>query len=118
MSRINHNIPSILAQRVLGMQNNALNKSLERLSTGLRINRGADDPAGLIASENLRSEKAAINAAITNAQRAEQVVNVAEGGLQEVSNLLVELQSLVSSTANEAGVSEEERVANQLQIDS
>lgn len=118
MSRINHNIPSILAQRVLGMQNNALNKSLERLSTGLRINRGSDDPAGLIASENLRSEKAAINAAITNAQRAEQVVNVAEGGLQEVSNLLVELQSLVSSTANEAGVSEEEKAANQLQIDS
>lgn len=118
MSRINQNIPSILAQRVLGMQNMGLNKSLERLSTGLRINRGADDPAGLIASENLRSEKAAINAAITNAQRAEQVVNVAEGGLQEVSNLLIELQSLVSSTANEAGVSAEEQSANQLQIDS
>ncbi|MCH2160590.1 MAG: flagellin [Phycisphaerales bacterium] len=118
MSRINHNIPSILAQRVLGNQNMGLNKSLERLSTGLRINRGADDPAGLIASENLRSEKAAINAAVTNAQRAEQVVNVAEGGLQEVSNMLVELQSLVSSTANEAGVSAEEKAANQLQIDS
>lgn len=118
MSRINQNIPSILAQHVLSAQNMSLNKSLERLSTGLRINRGADDPAGLIASENLRSEKAAINAAITNAQRAEQVVNVAEGGLQEVSNLLVELQSLVSATANEAGVSEEEKAANQLQIDS
>ena len=118
MSRINQNIPSILAQRVLGNQNMGLNKSLERLSTGLRINRGADDPAGLIASENLRSEKAAINAAVTNAQRAEQVVNVAEGGLQEVSNMLVELQSLVSSTANEAGVSAEEKEANQLQIDS
>jgi len=118
VSRINQNIPSILAQRVLGNQNMGLNKSLERLSTGLRINRGADDPAGLIASENLRSEKAAINAAVTNAQRAEQVVNVAEGGLQEVSNMLVELQSLVSSTANEAGVSAEEKAANQLQIDS
>ena len=114
MSRINQNIPSLLAQRVLGDQNMGLNKSLQRLSTGLRINRGSDDPAGLIASENLRSEKAAINAAVTNAQRAEQVVNVAEGGLQEVSNLLIELQSLVSSTANEAGVSTEEKEANQL----
>ena len=81
MSRINQNIPSLLAQRVLYNQNMSLNKSLQRLSTGLRISRGADDPAGLIASENLRSEKAAINAAVTNAQRAEQVVNVAEGGL-------------------------------------
>ena len=118
MSRINTNVSSLIAQRTLGNQNLGLNKSLQRLSTGLRINRGADDPAGLIASENLRSEKAAINSAITNAERAEQVVNVAEGGLQEVSNLLVELQSLVSSTANEAGVSDEEKAANQLQIDS
>ena len=114
MSRINQNISSMVAQRTLGSQNMGLNKSLERLSTGLRINRGSDDPAGLIASENLRSEKAAINAAINNAERAEQVVNVAEGGLQEVSNLLIELQSLVSSTANEAGVSSEEKSANQL----
>lgn len=118
MSRINTNVSSMLAQRNLSSQNVGLTKSLQRLSTGLRINRGADDPAGLIASENLRSETAAINSAITNAERAEQVMNVAEGGLQEVSNLLVELQSLVSSTANEAGVSSEEKEANQLQIDS
>ena len=118
VSRINTNVASLIAQRTLGSQNMGLNKSLQRLSTGLAINRGADDPAGLIASENLRSEKAAINSAINNAERAEQVVNVAEGGLQEVSNLLVELQSLVSSTANEAGVSSEEKDANQLQIDS
>ena len=63
MSRINQNISSMVAQRTLGSQNSSLNKSLQRLSTGLRINRGADDPAGLIASENLRSEKAAINSA-------------------------------------------------------
>ena len=118
MSRINTNVPSLIAQRVLGSQNRGLNTSLQRLSTGFRINRGADDPAGLIASENLRSEKAAINAAIGNAQRAEQVVNVAEGGLQEINALLVELQSLVGATANEAGVSDEEKEANQLQIDS
>ena len=98
MSRINQNIGSMVAQRVLSTQNMDLSKTLGRLSTGLRINRGADDPAGLIASENLRAEKTAINAAMTNAERAEQVVNVAEGGLQEISNMLVEMQGLVGST--------------------
>jgi len=118
MSRINTNVPSLLGQRVLAQNNRTLNTSLERLSTGLRINRGADDPAGLIASENLRSEKASITAAISNAERAEQVVNVAEGGLQEVNNLLLEVQALVGRSANEAGLSIEEKQANQLQIDS
>ena len=118
MSRINTNVNSLLGQRVLGQQNAALNTSLERLSTGLRINRGADDPAGLIASESLRSQTASISAAIGNAERAEQVINVAEGGLQEVNNLLLEVQSLVGQSANEAGLSDDEREANQLQIDS
>ncbi len=118
MTSINTNVPSMLAQRVLAFQNKGLVTSLERLSTGLRINRGKDDPAGLIASENLRASMAAISAAIGNAQRAEQVVNVAEGGLQVISNLLIELQSLVGKSANEAGTSKEEKDANQLQIDS
>jgi flagellin len=118
MSRINTNVPSLLGQRILGQQNRSLNTSLERLSTGLRINRGADDPAGLIASESLRSEKASITAAIGNAERAEQVVNIAEGGLQEINNLLLEVQSLVGQSANDAGLSTEEKEANQLQIDS
>jgi flagellin len=118
MSRINTNVPSLLAQRVLNQQNNSLTTSLERLSTGLRINRGADDPAGLIASENLRAEKAAITAAIGNAERADQVVNIAEGGLVEISGLLTELESLVDTSANEAGLTASEKEANQLQIDS
>ncbi len=118
MSRINTNTQSLLAQRVLGANNKALNTSLERLSTGLRINRGADDPAGLIASENLRSEQASITAAIGNAERADQVINIAEGGLQEINSLLLEVQSLVGQSANDAGLSSEEKAANQLQIDS
>ncbi|MFG0274403.1 MAG: flagellin [Phycisphaerales bacterium] len=118
MSRINTNVVSLTAQRTLGLNNRSLGSSLERLSTGLRINRGADDPAGLIASENLRAEKAAISAAIGNANRAEQVVNIAEGGLQEVAGLLTELEGLITSTANTAGLSDEEKKANQLQIDS
>lgn len=118
MSRINTNVSSLTAQRVLGQNNASLGQSLARLSTGLRINRGKDDPAGLIASENLRSEKAGINAALKNSERADQVVNIAEGGLQEVSNLLTELQGLLTTSANTAGLSASEKEANQLQIDS
>jgi flagellin len=118
MTRINTNVNSLIAQRVLNQNSNKLNTSLERLSTGLRVNRGKDDPAGLIASQNLRAEKTAISSAISNAQRADQVVNIAEGGLDEVSTLLNELQSLVTTTANDAGLSVEEKEANQLQIDS
>ncbi len=118
MTRINTNVTSMVAQRVLGQNNFMLNKSLERLSTGLRINRGKDDPAGLIASENLRSEIKATNSAISNATRADQVVNTAEGGLQEISSLLTELQGLVTTTSSTGGISAEEKAANQLQIDS
>ncbi len=118
MSRINTNVSSLLAQRILGQQNKDLRTSLERLSTGLAINRGGDDPAGLIASENLRSEKEAITAAIGNAERADLVVNIAEGGLQEINALLLEIQGLVTETANDAGLSEAEKDANQLQVDS
>ena len=118
MSRINTNISSLIAQRILGQQNQGLFKSLERLSTGLAINRGADNPAGLIASERLRSETVAISAAIGNAERADQVINIAEGGLQEINALLLEVQALVGESANEAGISADEKAANQLQIDS
>jgi flagellin len=118
MSRINTNIQSMIAQRSLSQNNNALTKTIERLGTGFRINRGSDDPAGLIASEKLRREKVAIEAAIGNAERADQIVNIAEGGITEINNMLVELQSLVVQTANEGGLSEEEKEANQLQIDA
>ena len=118
MSRINQNVPSMIAQRVNTQNNRMLSNALEKLSTGYRINRGSDGPAGLIISENLRGELKGIDAAIGNAQRAEQVVNIAEGGLQEISTMLIEVQSLVGQTANEAGLSSEEREANQLQIDN
>jgi flagellin len=118
MARINTNVQSLIAQRVLGTNNTGLSQSLERLSTGLKINRGKDDPAGLIASENLRSEQRSLGQAVANADRADQVLNIAEGGLQEVSSLLTELQGLLTASASEAGLSKEEKDANQLQIDS
>lgn len=118
MSRINTNVASLISQRVLNQNSQGLNQALERLSTGLRINRGKDDPAGLIASQNLRAEKGAVTQAIANSERADQVVNIAEGGLQEIADLLSELQALITQTANEGGISKEEKEANQLQIDS
>ena len=118
MSRIITNVNSLVAQRMLSQHNLSLNKSLERLSTGLAINRGADDPAGLIVSERLRSEKAALTAAIGNAERADHVVNIAEGGLQEISSLLLEVQALIGESANDAGLTAEEKAANQLQVNS
>jgi len=118
MSRINTNVQSLLATRVLNNNNKSLNQALERLSTGLRINTGRDDPSGLIASEALRSSKVAINAAIDNAERANNIVAIAEGGLQELNSLLLELEDLIDRSANEAGLSDQEVEANQLQIDT
>lgn len=118
MSRINTNVSSLIASRVLNTQTDALTRSLERLSTGVKINRGADDPAGLIASESLRGEKAAIQAAISNAGRAANVLSVAEAGLQEISSLLLSLEDLVDRTSSQAGLSKDEVRANQLEIDS
>jgi flagellin len=118
MGRINTNIQSLIAQRTLSQNQIGLGGALERLSTGLKINRGKDNPAGLIASENLRAEQKALDQALSNADRADQVVNIAEGGLQEVSSLLTELQGLVTGASSSAGLSLEEKQANQLQIDS
>ena len=118
MSRINTNVSSLVAQRVLRKNNDSLNTSLARLSTGLKINSGKDNPAGLIASENLRAEKAGITQAIDNAERANNIIGTAEGGLAEVSSLLTEVQSLIGQAANSGGLSAEELAANQLQVDS
>jgi flagellin len=118
MTRINTNIPSIVARG--RMRNNLydLNTRLVRLSTGLRINRGADDPAGLIASEVLRSEIGGIKQAIANSDRAINMLSTVEGALNEVSALLMDIKSLVVGMANEGAVSPDEIAANQFEIDS
>lgn len=118
MSRINSNIPALQAVNRLISNQSDLTTRLERLSTGLRINRGKDDPAGLIASETLRSEIRGIQSAIDNSARAVNVLSVAEGALNEVSSLLLDLQSLIVTSSNEGALSDAEITANQLQIDS
>lgn len=118
MARINTNIPSITAQVRLARSTRDMNQTLQRLSSGLRINRGADDPAGLIASETLRAEMASISQAISNTQRASNVVATAEGALSEVANLLVNIKELTVEAANAGAMSQREIEANQLQVDS
>jgi len=118
MSVINTNVSSLIAQRALQVNNQNLNTSLQRLSTGLKINTGADDPAGLIASQALKAEQTGISTAIDNANQATNVIGTAEGGLNEVSNLLNQLQGLVNQSANTGALSPDQISANQLQVDS
>lgn len=118
MSRINTNVSALTAQRGLVRSQRQLDDTLQRLSTGLRINRGADDPAGLIASEGLRSESAGIRQGIDNSSRASNVIATAEGALSEVASLLLNVKSLVVQAANSGAFSPDEVRANQLQIDS
>ncbi|MBI4716772.1 MAG: flagellin [Planctomycetes bacterium] len=118
MSRINSNVPSLIAQRHLGRSQESLRLSLERLSSGLQINRGADNPAGLIVSERLRSEIAAANQAIRNNARAINVIATTEGALNEVASLLTDIKALIVEAANSGAFSKEEIAANQLQIDA
>ncbi len=118
MSRINSNISALSATNYLTRNQADLATSLERLSSGLRINRGADDPAGLIASESLRSEIRGINAAIDNSSRAINVISTADAALGEVSKLLLDVKGLVNASTNSGALSDEEVEANQLQIDS
>jgi len=118
MARINTNISALTAQRNLNASYKSLNTTMEHLATGLRISRGKDDPAGLIVSERLRTEIAAANQAVANTQRAKLIVSTAEGALDEVASLLKDIQAKVVEAANEGAFSEDERRANQLQIDS
>jgi flagellin len=107
-----------IATIALNANESALQTSLQRLSTGFRINSAKDDPAGLIASELLRADQASVQAAIGNAQRADTVMATADGGLSEISNLLVSLQGLVTQSANKGGLTPDEIHANQEQVDS
>ena len=118
MTRINTNVSSLNAQKTLARSNASLQQALTRLSTGLRINVGKDDPAGLIASEVLRSDIISVERAIINSQRANQMIATADSALGQVSALLNDVRGLVSEAANTGAMSDEQIAANQLQIDS
>ena len=92
--RIRTNVPAITAQRFMSDNKDAMNKNLERLSSGYRINKSADDAAGLAISESLRGKIRGLNVAKRNANDAVSMVQVAEGSMNEMTNILIRLREL------------------------
>ncbi len=99
--RINTNVPALIAQRNLRTTRTHLDRSLERLSSGTRINHAADDAAGLAISESLRAQIRGLNQAERNAQDGISLVQVAEGGLAEISNILIRMRELGVQAASD-----------------
>jgi len=99
--RINTNITSLNAQRNMSANRIHLDKTLERLSSGSRINHAGDDAAGLAISENLRAQVRGLRQAKRNAQDGISLIQVTEGGLNEVSNLLVRMRELAIQAASD-----------------
>ncbi len=96
-----------------------LQTAMTRLSTGLRINSGKDDPAGMIAAAQLGSEIASTNAAISNTTTGQQHdLDTADSALSQVTTLLNNIRTLITQTANSAAMSPDQIAANQQQIDS
>ncbi|MCS5621347.1 MAG: flagellin [Nitrospinaceae bacterium] len=113
--RIFNNIASLNAQRILGINNERLALSVERISSGIRINRGADDAAGLAISEALRSDIRGLRQAVRNANDGIALINVAEGALNEQSSILIRLRELASQAAT-GTVGSTERATIQLEF--
>ncbi|WP_372468687.1 flagellin [Microbacterium maritypicum] len=100
--QINTNVSALNAYRNLSSTQNDLSKSLEKLSSGLRINRAADDAAGLAISEGLRSQVNGLNVAARNAQDGISVIQTAEGALTEVHSILQRVRDLTAQGANDS----------------
>ena len=113
---VTNNIASLTAQHNLDKTSSMLAKSLERLSSGLKINRGADGPAALVISEEQRAQIAGLNKAIENTGKAVSMVQTAEGALNEINALLLKARSLALDSAN-AGVNDANAfAANQAEL--
>ena len=116
--RINNNIESMNAHRNLLMNDRALSKSLERLASGQKINRAADDPAALVISEHMRAQVSGMEQAIRNNEVAISLVQTAEGSMNEISSILVSLRQRAISAAN-VGASDQDMInANQAEVEN
>jgi flagellin len=112
---INHNLSAMFADRSLKVTQVYLNQDMEKLSSGLRINRAGDDASGLAVSEKLRAQIRGLNAASTNAQNGISFIQVAEGYLQETQDILQRLRELAIQAAN--GIyTEEDRMYIQIEV--
>ena len=111
--RIANNVTSLTAQRHMANTRQLLNRSLERLASGHRINRAGDDAAGLAISEKLNAKTKGLTQAQRNASDGISLIQVAEGGLQEIQNILVRLRELGVQAASDTVGNEERRYLNE-----
>ncbi len=111
----NTNTLSLL--NILNRNSEAQSTTFKQLTTGKRINSGKDDPAGLIALENLNAELTAVNVSLSNNQRTNSMLSVADSAIEEISNLLGEVEKLVVASTSSANLTASEIAANQSQID-
>ncbi len=113
---INTNLAALNAQRNLINTSMELNKSMQRLSSGFRINQGSDDPAGLVISEQFRAQIAGLNRAIGNSEGSISMVQTAEGAITEINNLLISMRELAIHAANEGFNDSDQLAADQAEI--
>ena len=114
--RINHNISALNTHRQLVVNDRSLGRSLERLSSGMRINRAADGPASLMISEQMRAQVAGLKQAVDNSETAISMVQTSEAALTEVSNLLSSMKQLSIHAANEGANDHNMLEADQLEF--
>lgn len=115
---VSNNVTSLNAQHNLAKASMGVAKSVEKLSSGLKINRGADGPAALVISEKHRAQIAGLKQAIDNTEKATSVVQTAEGALTEINSLLVKVRTLAIDSAN-SGVNDDDALAaNQAEINN
>ncbi|MFH0910266.1 MAG: flagellin [Planctomycetota bacterium] len=115
---VNHNISAINTLRNLNHSNRMLSKSLEKLSSGYRINVGADGPADLVISEKLRAQGVGLAQAVRNTQEAMNVIGIAEGALNEMNEILKTMRQLALHAANSGVTSPSQVAADQAEVDS
>lgn len=115
---ITNNVRAVNTTRQLNTNNRNLTKSLERLSSGYRINVGADGPADLVISEQLRAQINGLERAVKNTQEAQNVIGIAEGALNEMNNILRSMRSLALHAANSGVTSPMQVAADQSEVDS
>jgi len=111
------NLNTLSLLNIVNRTSSAQSDTLTKLSTGSRINKGSDDPAGLIAMRALDSELVATNSAISNNQRTDSMLSVMDKSLNEVTSLVNEIKNLAVASANKDGISADELAANQAQVD-
>ncbi len=116
--RVNTNLLAMNSLRTLGNTNMDINQSMTRLSSGLRINSGADDPAGLQISEGFRAQLSGIDQALRNSADAGNYAKTAEGALSEVNRLLTDARALTIANSNDATLTTTQKQANQQQLNS